>query len=48
MASSATGNQTPSYHIAGVFEGTAVNAATAQADHPGNIRVENDEIYIYI
>ena len=48
MASSATGNQTPSYHIAGVFEGTAVNAATAQVDHPGNIRIESDEIYIYI
>ena len=48
MASNATGNQTPSYHIAGVFEGTAVNAATAQVDHPGNIRIESDEIYIYI
>ena len=48
MASNATGNQTPSYHIAGVFEGTAVNAATAQVDHPGNIRIEADEIYIYI
>ena len=48
MASSATGNQTPSYHIAGVFEGTEVNAATAQVDHPGNIRIESDEIYIYI
>ena len=48
LASSATGNVTPSYHLAGVFEGTAVNAATAQADHVGNIRVESDEIYIYV
>ena len=48
MASDATGNQTPSYHIAGVFQGTEANAATAQVDHPGNIRIESDEIYIYI
>ena len=48
LASTATGNVTPNYHIAGVFEGTAVNAATAQADHVGNIRVESDEIYIYV
>lgn len=43
-----TGNQTPSYHIAGVFEGTEANAATAQADHVGNIRVDNGQIYIYV
>ena len=48
MASDATGNQIPSYHIAGVFQGTEANAATAQVDHPGNIRIESDEIYIYI
>ena len=48
MASDSTGNQTPSYHIAGVFQGTEANAATAQVDHPGNIRIESDEIYIYI
>ena len=48
IAAGASGDQTPSYHIAGVFEGTEVNAATAQADHPGNIRVESDEIYIYV
>lgn len=46
-----TGDQTPAYHIAAVFEGTEANAATAQADHVGNIRVENingvDEIFIY-
>lgn len=48
IASNATGDQTPSYHIAGVFEGTEANAATAQADHVGNIRVESGEIYIYV
>jgi len=48
MASNATGDQTPSYHLAGVFEGTTANAATAQADHVGNIRVESNEIYIYV
>ncbi len=48
VASSATGNQTPDYHIAGVYEGSEANAATAQADHPGNIRIEGDEIFIYV
>ena len=48
MASNATGNQTPSLHVAGVFEGTTANAVTAQADHVGNIRVESNEIYIYV
>ena len=47
-AASATGNQTPDYHIAGVYEGSAANAATAQADHVGNIRVEGEEIFIYV
>lgn len=48
MASNATGAQTPSYHIAGVFEGTAANAATAEADHVGNIRVDGGDIFIYV
>ena len=48
MASNATGNQTPSYHVAGVYEGTEANAATAQADHVGNIRVEGTDIFIYV
>jgi len=48
MASNATGDQTPSYHVVGVYEGTEANAATAQADHVGNIRVESGEIYIYV
>lgn len=48
MAGNATGDQTIAYHIAGVFEGTAVDAATAQADHVGNIRVDSSDIYIYV
>jgi hypothetical protein len=48
VASSATGNQTPDYHIAGVYEGSAANAASAEADHAGNIRIEGDEIFIYV
>ena len=48
MNGNATGDQTIAYHIAGVFEGTAASAATAQADHVGNIRVESSEIYIYV
>lgn len=48
IASNATGDQTPNYHVAGVYEGTEANAATAQADHVGNIRVENEEIFIFV
>lgn len=47
LASTATGDTTPNYSVAGVFEGTEANAATAQADHVGNIRVESEEIFIY-
>jgi hypothetical protein len=48
IAAGATGDQTPAYHFAGVYEGSSGDAATAQADHVGNIRVESDEIYIYV
>lgn len=48
IASNATGDQTPDYHLAGVFEGTEANAATAQADHVGNIRVDSGDIFIYV
>ena len=48
FAHTTTGNPTPDYAIAGVIEGSAADAATAQADHVGNIRVESDEIYIYV
>ena len=44
-ATSATVN----YHLAGVFSGTANDAATAQADHEGNIRVDSSgDIFIYV
>ena len=44
----ASTNQTPDYYVAGVFIGTAANAATAQTDHPGNIRIDGTDIYIYV
>ncbi len=48
MASSATGDQTPNYHLVGALSGSEANAATAQMDHPGNIRIENGDIFIYV
>tara|TARA_B100001115_G_scaffold179631_1_gene170741 strand:- start:2412 stop:3302 length:891 start_codon:yes stop_codon:yes gene_type:complete len=40
---------TVSYFVGGVFDGTAADAATAQADHRGNIRVDSsDDIFIYV
>lgn len=38
----------PVYSIAGVYEGNATDAANDQADHPGNIRIDSSEIYIYV
>ena len=34
---------TTGYYVAGVFQGTEANAATAKADHAGNIRIESSE-----
>ena len=48
LSSTATGAQTPSYYVGGVFIGTEPNAATAEADHPGNIRIDNGDIFIYV
>ena len=48
VAQNATSPLTPAYSIAGVFEGTEGAAATAQADHPGNIRIESGDIFIYV
>jgi len=48
LGSNVTGNVTPSYYVAGVYEGTAANAATNKADHVGNIRVESGNIFIYV
>jgi|TARA_R100000030_G_scaffold20925_1_gene15055 hypothetical protein len=40
---------TVSYYVGGVFDGTVNDAATAQADHRGNIRVDgSDDIFIYV
>jgi len=39
---------TTGYYVAGVFSGNADDAATAKADHAGNIRIESNEIYIYV
>lgn len=36
------------YYVAGVLVGTEAEAQSALMDHPGNIRVESDEIYIYV
>jgi len=39
---------TVSYFVGGVFDGNEADAATAQADHRGNIRVDSsDDIWIY-
>ena len=42
------GAGTAGYYVGGVFLGSETDAATAKADHSGNIRVESDEIYIYV
>ena len=48
VASNAT-SATVNYFIAGVFDGTVADAATAQADHRGNIRVDSsNDIFIYV
>ncbi len=39
---------TISYYVAAVTTGSAALAATAQADHPGNIRVDGTDIFIYV
>jgi len=42
------GAGTNGYYVAGVFSGNSSDAATAKADHAGNIRIESSEIYIYV
>ena len=42
------GGGTAGYYVAGVFQGSDTDAATAKADHAGNIRIESNEIYIYV
>jgi hypothetical protein len=38
---------TTGYYLAGVFRGSTDDAATALADHEGNIRIENNELFMY-
>ena len=46
--SDATLSATNHYSVVGAFEGTVANAATAKANKVGNIRVESEEIFIYV
>ena len=39
---------TAGYYVAGAFIGSSEDAATAKADHRGNIRVESGEVFIYV
>ena len=48
VAQDATGLQTPAYHIVGAFEGSEADADTAEVNLVGNIRVESEEIYIWV
>jgi|688.fasta_scaffold05654_3 hypothetical protein len=48
LGANTTGTVSPSYYVAGVYEGSEINAATNKADHPGNIRIDNSEIFIYV
>ena len=47
-STSAFGAGTAGYYVAGVFEGSTADAATAKADHPGNIKITSSEIFIYV
>jgi hypothetical protein len=38
---------TTGYYLAGVFQGSTADAATALADHAGNIRIESNELFMY-
>jgi len=48
VAQGATGQQTAAYHVVGAFEGSEADAATNQVNLVGNIRVESEEIYIWV
>lgn len=48
LASNASTDTTPDYYVGGVFLGNEANAATAEADHQGNIRIDGSEIFIYV
>ena len=44
----ATGQQSAAYHIVGAFEGSEADADTNEVNLVGNIRVESEEIYIWV
>ena len=48
LESNAANDPTPDYYVAGVYIGDEANAATAEADHQGNIRIDGSEIFIYV
>lgn len=48
VAQGATGQQTAAYHVVGAFEGSEADADTAEVNLVGNIRVESEEIYIWV
>ena len=48
LESNAANDPTPDYYVAGVYIGDESNAATAEADHQGNIRIDGSEIFIYV
>ena len=48
VAQDATGPQAAAYHVVGAYEGTEADAATNQVNLVGNIRVESEDIYIYV
>ena len=48
LESDAANDPTPDYYVAGVYIGDEANAATAEADHQGNIRIDGSEIFIYV
>jgi len=48
MGSTDITDKTPDYYVAGVYIGDEASAATAQADHQGNIRIDGAEIFIYV
>ena len=48
VAQDASGLQTPAYHIVGAFSGSVADAATAEVNLVGNIRVESEDIYIWV
>ena len=47
-AAASSTTATPEYYVAGVISGSSDIATGSQADHYGNIRIDNGDIYIYV